>query len=125
MTIRHYEIHRELIKITHEAFNKAVRYKAFNNATDKFITEERKQEMLQEQKRFIIALREEMKSDGVYPDLAEYQNKKMTILPSNIKDNEYLLVFFDKEVDEYASTKLRYDEEKDLLYLEEDEEKIE
>lgn len=120
--MRYYEIHRDIFVVKHKDFNKAVRYKAFNNASDKFITAERKQEMLTEQKKFILALRAQMTPDGAYPNLAQYQNKKMTIIPSTKKDDEYLLVFFDKDTDNKGSTNLHIDKEKNLLYLEIEEE---
>ena len=115
--MRHYEIHRTLIQIKHERFNKAIRYKAFNNGTNKFITEERKQEMFQEQMKFILALRAEMKPNGVYPDLTEYKDKKMSIIPIESDDSMYMLIFFDKDIDD-KKTIIKYDKEQDLLYIE-------
>ena len=119
MTIKkHYEIHRVAITISHEAFNKAIRYKAFNNGGDKFLTEDRKREMIDEQQKFIVALRSEMHENGAYKELSTYQNNKMTILPYPEDINQYILIFFDKEVDDNMLN-LRVDLEKDLFYLEE------
>lgn len=116
--IKHYEIERVSIRFTHEEFNKAVRYKAFNNGSKNFLTEERKREMATEQQKLIVALRKEMNIKGAYSTLAEYQNKKMTILPSLEDETEYIIVFFDVEVDERALP-LKVDLEQNLFYLEE------
>lgn len=117
-TKRYYEIHRAVVTINHEAFNKAIRYKAFNNNSDKFITEDRKKEMQDEQQKFIVAMRKEMTPEGAYKELSEYQNKKVTIIPSHKNINKYLLVFFDKEVND-TRLKVVLDSELNLFYLEE------
>lgn len=115
---RYYEIKRAIITISHEAFNKAIRYKAFNNNSDKFITADRKKEMQDEQQKFIVAIRSEMNPNGAYKELAAYQNKKVTIIPTDEDINTYLLIFFDKEVDD-RRLKVLLDSQANLFYLEE------
>ena len=115
---RYYEIKRAIITISHEAFNKAIRYKAFNNNSDKFITADRKKEMHDEQQKFIVAIRSEMNPNGAYKELAAYQNKKVTIIPTDEDINTYLLIFFDKEVDD-RRLKVLLDSQANLFYLEE------
>ena len=115
---RYYEIKRAIITISHDAFNKAIRYKAFNNNSDKFITADRKKEMQDEQQKFIVAIRSEMNPNGAYKELAAYQNKKVTIIPTDEDINTYLLIFFDKEVDD-RRLKVLLDSQANLFYLEE------
>lgn len=117
-TIKHYEINRVAINFTHDELNKAVRYKAFNNGSSEFITEERKKEMFTEQQKLIVALRKEMHAEGAYPSLAEYQNKKMSILPSLEDETRYIMIFFDVEVDDRLLN-LKINFEENLFYLEE------
>lgn len=117
--MRFYEIKRAEISVQ-ETIAKEIRKIAFNNIDNKSLSKEEREEIFKGQKKFIELLKNEMREDGVLKDLTEYKDKKMSVIPSQLCERDFLLVFFDIDSDNTIST-IKMDKEKNLLYLEKEE----
>ena len=69
------------------------------------------------QQIFVNSLRGQMEEGKPFEDIAKYKNKIMVVIASPDKDNEYIIVIFDKEVTGKGYL-LKIDTEIDKIYIE-------
>lgn len=117
-----YEVNRTIFCCKSKTIAKAIRKKAFlvgiENPTEKQIDKAKI-----EQTKFIEALRENMKDGEVLESIKEYKSKRMTVIPTDFDLTKFLLIFFDIDTNfEIIKSKVKYDEDKDLFYIEIEEE---
>ena len=108
--MRHYEIKRYAFEITNESVNKTIRKEMFNNLKPA-------ENDIKLKQIFVNSLRGQMEEGKPFEDIAKYKNKIMVVIASPDKDNEYIIVIFDKEITGKGYL-LKIDTEIDKLYIE-------
>lgn len=123
MTKRIYEIDHVLFNLGgSEELCRAIRKKAYLTGVEN-PTEKQIEESKQEQVKFAKAIRECMVEGEVLEDYKEYINKRMSIIPGTENDMSFLIVFYDIDTDNTTVlSAIGYDAEKDLFYIEIEEE---
>lgn len=110
------EIHRHYIELKDKELNDKIRHNAFREVSD-----EETQKLYDNQKEFVLQLRTCMAENKSLESLIEYKDKIMSVLPFPDNEMAYLLVFYDKDVNN-KQYDTQYDAEKDLFYIEIEEE---
>ena len=114
--MRHYEIKRCAFEITNENVNKTIRKEMFNNLKPAE-NDIKLKKIRDNQQIFVNSLRGQMEEGKPFEDIAKYKNKIMVVIASPDKDNEYIIVIFDKEVTGKGYL-LKIDTEIDKIYIE-------
>lgn len=114
--MRHYEVMRYAFAITDVNANKTIRERIFNNLKPAE-NDIKLKKIRDNQQIFVNSLRGQMEEGKPFEDIAKYKNKIMVVIASPDKDNEYIIVIFDKEVTGKGYL-LKIDTEKDKIYIE-------